>query len=74
MGYGVELPLLQNAITLTDIFFEFCFSWMEKIFEDTKPDPDSLPDERDNLSGDTEIVDRMQIRLQEIQPIQFTTD
>ena len=47
---------------------------MEKIFEDTKPDPDSLPDERDNLSGDTEIVDRMQIRLQEIQPIQFTTD
>lgn len=74
MGYGVELPLLQNAITLTDIFFEFCFSWMEEIFEDTKPDPDSLPDERDNLSGDTEIVDRMQIRLQEIQPIQFTTD
>ena len=74
MGYGVELPIMQNAITLLDIFFEFCFSWLNAILDDDKPALDSMPDERDNLSSDTEAVERMQQRLQEIQPVRFFSE
>ena len=72
MGYGVDIPLLENAEALCGMLVDFFFAWMEEVFRYTFPGPFSVPDLRDTIENASELIEREAERLKNLPPIEYT--
>lgn len=58
-----DVNLMELAQKIIDTVFDYCFSWMEDLWKVDMPDQNSLPDKRDEISEDTDQLDKQQARL-----------
>ena len=57
LGYAIEVDYVKNLTAIWDLFYHFTFGWLNAIFENPGPDPSTLPDYRDRLDENLEILD-----------------
>ncbi|WP_026518714.1 hypothetical protein [Butyrivibrio sp. FCS006] len=56
-GYSIKIDIVKNLKALFEMLYNFCFYWMNAIFNDPGPDPSTFPDYRDRLDDNLEILD-----------------
>lgn len=72
---GYEIGILMNAENISamiDVMVSFCTAWMEEIWENLKSfDPSAVPDARDTMKKQTEVIEEQLERLEHLEPIEF---
>ncbi len=65
-GYAVEIKIMENIENMADIIYEYCFSWMEELWN-TKQNRAPEYDPRDEQSEDPYEIERQASRIREME-------
>jgi hypothetical protein len=71
-GYEVEINVWQNSKAILYIFFTYTFLLMDKIYQYCTKDTSSLPDARDFMEYNEDILDETLQMVENPEPVKFT--
>ena len=71
LGYVVEIPLEKNALVVIGMVFDFCFGWMEDLWNIATSNPSSLPDPRDTVTYASAKLEEGKEILENMPPITY---
>ena len=71
LGYVVEIPLEKNALVVIGLVFDFCFGWMEDLWNIATSNPSSLPDPRDTVTYASAKLEEGKEILENMPPITY---
>jgi hypothetical protein len=69
--YEVEIDIAKNMNAILELVFGYCFSWMEKIYQYCTDDNAKVPDARDIMECNTQILDEVLEIVQNPEPIVY---
>ena len=71
LGYVVEISLEKNALVVIGLVFDFCFGWMEDLWNIATSNPSSLPDPRDTVTYASAKLEEGKEILENMPPITY---
>ncbi|MCR5404495.1 MAG: hypothetical protein K6E91_11865 [Butyrivibrio sp.] len=70
-NFEVEISVVKNLEIISNMFFGYCFSWLEKIYEYCTDDSAKVPDARDIMECNTKILDEVLEIVENPEPIVY---